>query len=325
MFNVGCSMRIRLCGLAMLVAVTASADVVKMSSGNQIECIVIQENPDSIVIRRAYGTMTLPRAQIASITKSPVLTASDVAPTTQPAAGQRIPPWSNVLAVLVKSTWASNLQQIPATVIDVGVMKHVPYQSYRCGADYEVNIYGDLDHPASIEIGIYRSLLNSAEAKRNCIEFIASVLTDKADAGILRTMNQTKDLVTRNDLSIEITPPTDPDAYGGWWVSVYNEKELDAARASDAELKQITVAKDTPVPAPAAAAVTPTGSASAVASSRTPTAQPAPAPAVSDAWSPSDMGYARSRSSSSSGGGSVYVRSYTRRDGTYVHSYTRRR
>jgi hypothetical protein len=165
-------------------------------------------------------------------------------------------------------------------------------------------------------------LLENAEAKRNCVEFIASILTDKTDAAIVRAMNTTKDLVTRNDLSIEITPPTDPDAYGGWWVSVYDEKELDAARASDAELKQITVAKATPAPPPPAPKpvstpqpITPFMPA--------PQSTPAQSSAASDAWTPSDMRYARSSSSSSSGGGDVYVRGYYRSNGTYVNSYTR--
>lgn len=298
--------------LALLVAAGSSADVVKMQSGSEIECVVIQENTDTIVIRRGYGTMTIPRSIVASVSKSPVITAANVAPVVRRAPSQRIPAWSDILGALVKTKWATNLQPIPATVVDVGVMRHVPYQSYRCGTDYEVNIYGDPDRPAAIEIGIYRAILNSDEAKRNCVELVASVLSDPTDAGIVRVLNRAQDLVTRAEMTIEITPHTSPDAYGGWWVSVYNEKELDAARASEDELKQITVARAAPVEA-----------APKPAAPRVPAAQAAKPVIDSDDWTSADL--RNSRPSAASGGGSVYVRGYYRKDGTYVRPHTRRR
>lgn len=310
--------------LGMLLTLPRSpawADVITTTSGTKIECIVLQESKDSVVIRRGYGTMTYPRSLVASITKAPVVTeASIIAPTTRPVPGQRVPSWNAALAVLVKQPWATNVQQIPATVVDVGVMKNVPYQSYKCGIDYEVNIYGDPDQPAAIEIGVYRTLLNNADAKRNCVEFIASILPDRTDAAIVRALDRTKDLVTRNDVTSEITPPTSPDAYGGWWVSVYNEKQLDLARASETEMKDITVARDIRnVPPPPRRA------------GPSPPVAVLPTPRVSDDslndpfgfWSATDM--ASARPSRGAGGGSVYVRGYHRKDGTYVRGYTRSR
>jgi hypothetical protein len=181
------------------------------------------------------------------------------------------------------------------------------------------------DHPAAIEIGIYRTLLNDSAAKQNCVDFIASILADKSDAATVVALKQAKDLSTRDGLTMEITPATDPDAYGGWWVSVYSEKELDAARAIDEELKQITVARDirnAPPPAKSANSATkPTPAAVALS-------QPKVASSVehsaSDRWTTADMNYARSSSSSTSGG-SVYVRGYYRKNGTYVQPHTRRR
>lgn len=67
----------------------------------------------------------------------------------------------------------AGLVQIPATVIDKGVLRNVPYKSYRAG-DYEVNVYGDPDQPARVEIGVYRSLLTSQDAKHNCVDFLTS-------------------------------------------------------------------------------------------------------------------------------------------------------
>lgn len=211
---------------------------------------------------------------------------------------------------LAKEPWATNLKQIPATVIDVGNLRFVPYVSYRCGEDYEVNVYGDPEAPSGVEIGVYRSLLSSEQAKDNCLTFIRSVLGDSVDAAIVGVLDRQQDLVTRKGLTIEITPPTGEDAYGGWWISVYDVSALDAARASKTELADITVPKKS------------------VAASDTNQAND---PSV---WTSSDIPYSRSNNpttqpsdvdtgSGGYNGGDVYVRGYYRKDGTYVHSYTR--
>ncbi len=171
-----------------LLTTKVHADTVVMNSGNEIECIVIQENSDSIVIRKGYGTMIVPRNAIARISKLPVISA---APATRPATA-RMPGWETVVAKTVARTWAKNLQPIPATVVDKGVMKHVPYQSYRCADDYEINIYGDPDAPAAVEIGVYRGLLKDAKAKDNCIELMAALLTEVPDGQIVRALDKRK-------------------------------------------------------------------------------------------------------------------------------------
>ena len=130
--------------------------------------------------------------------------------------------------------------QIPATVIDKGVLRNVPYKSFHAG-DYEVNIYGDPDQPAGVEIGIYRGPIKSQAAKRNCIDFLGAVLSDPGDQKLLGALNLTKDAVLRDGLTVEVTPATAPDSYGGWWVSAYREQALDQLRASAAELNQIAV------------------------------------------------------------------------------------
>ncbi|MEA2734559.1 MAG: hypothetical protein QOE14_1010 [Humisphaera sp.] len=330
--------RLIICAIVLLLAPAVVADTVTMNSGRSIECVVLQENPASIVVRRGYGTMTIMRSDITKVAKAPAINAVAPAASTAPAETRRIPAWPAIVGKLVEQKWAANLQQIPATVIDVGVFKNVPYQSYRCGDDYEVNIYGDPDAPAGIEIGIYRELLKDPQAKENCVQLIATVLTDAADVAIVRAMNRKEDLIQRGSVKIEITPETSPDAYGGWWVSVYDEAALEKSRASDAELQQIAVARM----APASSTVRAAPRAAAPAAVREPVAQPrqasvaAAATAPTDpyeSWSAADMRWARGSTSSApisagsggSGYGRVYVRAYHRKDGTYVRGHTRRR
>ena len=108
-------------------------------------------------------------------------------------------------------------------------------------------------------------------------------------------------------MTFEITPSTAEDAYGGWWISVYGEAGLDKVRASDKELKAITVSRES-------------------VTERKPAANKAVISSSDDEqlgqWSSDDLRYAR-MSKSKTGGGPVYVRGFTRKDGTYVQPHTR--
>jgi hypothetical protein len=204
--------------------------------------------------------------------------------------------------VAARQTGAADLEQIPATVIDTGVLRHVPYKSFRAG-NFEINIYGDPDEPAGLEVGIYKSLVLSQRAKNQCLEFMAAVLNDPADRDMLKSLQLKQDIRRRDRLTFEVTPETAEDAYGGWWISVYDSTALDRSRASPQELAAITVPRlASAVPEPAI----------------TDPQQPPPAPGVSvPVWSPRQHALARP------GGKTVYVHSYVRKDGTYVHAHTR--
>jgi hypothetical protein len=127
-------------------------------------------------------------------------------------------------------------------------------------------------------------------------------------------------------------------------VSVYSERRLNAARASDDDMKRITVAKaavaqrQQPQQAHVEVEEDPTSwsaqdlqyarpaPALAEAATATTVAPGAPVAAYERSSTPSYTPSYRSshRSKSSSGsGGSVYVHSYYRKNGTYVSSYTR--
>lgn len=309
---------ITVAALACLMVAPATADVLHLKNGGTIRGTVIQETDDLVTVAMQYGTMKMKRADIESIEK----TGTEEPEAEKGQAGGvksdgRLPRWSRMVERLAKAHWATGLTQIPATVIDKGVMRSVPYTSYRCGGggDYEVNVYGDPDAPAGVEIGVYGALTKDAAAKRRCVEFIASLLPDATDVAILKAARLEEDKIDRGGMTIEITPPTAEDSYGGWWVSVYYEQRLDQARASENELNAITVARDES--AKSSAAKTPASKGS-----------PASADEPDVGWSRDDLQKARrpqASAGSSSSGGRVYVRGYYRKDGTYVRGHTRSR
>lgn len=212
------------------------ADTLLFTNGRSVSGAVVQTNGDEILLLTRYGAYNYSRSHIKEIRTIP----EQVTPT---ANTNRLSDFKQAILLLSKQVWASNLTPIPATVIDKGILRNVPYTSFQCGENYEVNIYGDLDHPAGIEIGFYKTLPDNALRQTNCVKFLSELLPQSTDKEIVQTLNSMKDLKTRDGLTFEITPPSADDSYNGWWISIYSEKQLDVARASEAEMKHITVTK----------------------------------------------------------------------------------
>lgn len=194
---------------------------------------VLRTNGNDILLLVSDGTILCPRTNIESITLEPPKV-------TQTHTKEGLPSFQTVLLALNRQKWASSLKQIPATVINAGPMKNVPYVSFRCAGDYEINIYGDLAQPAAIEAGVFGRLARDELAKSRCEEFLHSLFLNPTHKARLRGLDWKEDLKTEEGVTFEVTPPTAPDAYGGWWMSVYSLSQLDASRASASELKEIT-------------------------------------------------------------------------------------
>jgi hypothetical protein len=206
--------------------------------------------------------------------------------------------------------WAKDFKQIPSTVIDKGVLKNVPYTSYRAAKEYELNVYGDPDSPACFEIGITGSLLKNDTAKRNCFDIVSAILNDSAAEKFLRALKPEGDKKVRNGVTYEITPPTAEDAYGGWWISIYSEPLLDKARASDKEMAAITTSRKdvkssdaAPAPAPNKAGITVD-------------------PVTEGRWGNEDLNDARKLKDKPEEEQAVYKPAVSKKDGAYVTTRT---
>ena len=220
----------------LCMAGVGSADTIKLKNGGTLEGVIVKEIDGGLVVRLKYATVTLDRSDIDSIEKKK---AEDV-----PAAkGLRLPAWDRCIEVIAARPWSGQLRQIPATVIDKGVFKNVPYMSHKSG-EVEFNLYGDPDEPAAIEIGVYKDQIKSEPAKKECLEVIAALLSDAKDLAALRSLDLKPGKTEREGLTFEVTPETAEDAYGGWWISVYSNKLLDEARATEEEVKKLSVTED---------------------------------------------------------------------------------
>jgi hypothetical protein len=188
---------------------------------------------------------------------------------------------------LQASGYAEKPEQIPATYIDEGILRNVPYVSYRVGENRELNVYGDLSAPACVEIGLYAPLIDSQDERRRCLALIHR-LVPKID---LSSISLVRGKSMRGGVALEVTPPTDPDAYGAWWVSVYSLPLINAATGSSADISVVTV-----------------------------TAEEAERTGV---WTQEEERRSRRGTKKPAKERTYYVRDYTRSNGTHVHSYHR--
>lgn len=69
---------------------------------------------------------------------------------------------------------------------------------------------------------------------------MAGYLATRAEIGALYLLSLSGGITTVGNLTIEITPKTAPDAYGAWWISLYNRKTLAKVRLTDAAYAKIT-------------------------------------------------------------------------------------
>jgi hypothetical protein len=212
------------------------ADVVVLQSGVVLTGNILQQDANGLLLQAESGTYRYPLTLIKEVKKE-AATAPHVSNN-----GQVIPDWAQTVSLLANSGFAPAIQQVPATVIGYGTFKNVPYISFRCGyGDYEINVFGDLNQPAAIQIGAMNYLHQTAVEKTNCVNFICSVLANATDRKMVRALDwNLKDMKSNGGMTFETLLPGEMGSYGGWWVSVYDTNALANAQASDAELLAIT-------------------------------------------------------------------------------------
>jgi len=151
-----------------------------------------------------------------------------------------LPAWRVIANDLRTHDTIKSLVEIPATAVDTGEFRNVPYISFRANHDIELNIYGNPEDPAGFEIGIYGSRSGNNKLRQEIRAFLAGFLSTRDEVATLYSLNLNEGLGHAGDLTIEITPKNGLDAYGAWWISLYSKKRLAAARVSDSTYAKLT-------------------------------------------------------------------------------------
>lgn len=211
-------------------------DGLLLKNGETVHGLIIKNTRDAVVMQERFGEKSYPKSEIVRIYDEPDIGMEF----TDVIRKGDLPAWRVIANDLRTRDAIKSFVEIPATAIDNGEFKNVPYMSFRINQNGELNVYGDPDDPAGIEIGLYGSRSGNDKFRKVIRSYLAGFLTTREEVGALYSIDFNGGIAQAGDMTIEITPKTAPDAYGAWWISLYNKKALAAVRLSDAEYHKLT-------------------------------------------------------------------------------------
>jgi hypothetical protein len=210
-------------------------DMLILKDGTVVRGLIIKNTWDSVLIQEKFKEGNYPKSRIVRIVDN----ADTESLYTDINRLGRLPSWRVIANDLRTHDAIKSLVEIPATVIDNGDFKNVPYKSFRVNNDIELNIYGDPENPAGVELGIYGPRSSDLQLRKILRGYLAGFLTTRQEIGTLYSLNLDKGIAQAGDLTLEITPKDAPDAYGAWWVSLYNRKHLARVRLKDPDYAKL--------------------------------------------------------------------------------------
>lgn len=212
-------------------------DRLEMNDGRTLRGLILKNTAASVLFQTGKEELLVPKDQIRRIHDE--IDGEIVFPDI--AGKGRLPSWRAMVADLRNHDDIRSLQHIPATTIESGLFKNIPYLSFRINEQSEFNVYGDPNDPVAIEFGMYGRQRNNPKYRQIVREFLAGHLHTREEIATLYGLRLTGDERRAGHLAFKVTPPSEADAYGGWWISVFDPKRMDKARVSDAQYAAVTL------------------------------------------------------------------------------------
>ncbi len=213
-------------------------DTVMLNDGTVVHGLIVRNGADIITLQEKMGERDIPKSWIRRIIDSnhqQAYFAEIVNPGT-------LPPWRMVVQDLRTDDNIKTFREVPATAIDIGYLKNIPYISFRINKRVEMNVYGNPENPVCLEFGIYeRKPEEITKFKKIIRAYLAGILSSRAEVGALYALPETGGDIRVGRVALKVLPPTAPDAYRGWWLSVYRPDALASARVSDAAYAKVTI------------------------------------------------------------------------------------
>lgn len=211
-------------------------DQVRMNDGTELRGLILLNTPDVVVIQTDQGEARIPKEYIRRIDDAPNSEAifADIVQRDE------LPSWRSVVHDLRTHDSVRRFEQIPPTAIDQGLLRNLPYLSFRANDKWEFNVYGDPNKPVAIEFGMYGSERLDGKKRQLFREFIAGHLHEKSQIRALYSLGPKKRETRGGKLAFRLIKPDDPDGYGGTWIVVYRPDLLKGARLSDKAYAALT-------------------------------------------------------------------------------------
>ena len=212
-------------------------DTIVMNDGKELHGMIVKNDSMNVVLPQRMGEVEIPKKYIRRIQDEgdAGVYFADVVDS------GKLPPWRMIVQDLRTDDNIHSFRQIPATTIDNGFLKNIPYLSFRVNKHTEMNVYGNPEDPVCLEFGVYEHGDQITKFKKMIRAYLAGCLNSRAEIAALYALSEKGDERQVGKLRFRVTPPTSPDAYGGWWIQVYEPNRIKEARVSDSEYRKDTL------------------------------------------------------------------------------------
>ncbi len=211
-------------------------DTLELEDGTSLQGLILKNTADSVLFQSDNREILMPKSEIRRIRDEidgelyfPDITAPGM-----------LPSWHAMVFDLRNSDEIGSMQQIPATRVTEGLLRRIPYLSFRINTQSEFNIYGDPNNPVALEFGMYGKHKSSAKYHQIVREFLAGHLNKREEIAALYALSFKGDKKQVGHLVFTITPPKYADSNGGWWLCVYNAKRIEGARIGEKQYAAVT-------------------------------------------------------------------------------------
>lgn len=232
--------------LILLTTLTLAAtdrnlpDRLEMLDGSSLRGLILRNSPHDVLIQTEKSEVLVPKSKIRRIHDAP----DDNVFYADITRRGDLPSWRSIVHDLRTHDSIKSFEMIPATTIDNGLLRNIPYLSFRVNELDELNVYGNTDNPAAIEFGIYGRGRLTEQKRRVFREFIAGHLDTREEIAALYSLGRDQREARAGQLAFRLISPDDPDGYGGWWIVVYHPGRMEKARVSDREYAKVTLPFD---------------------------------------------------------------------------------
>ena len=198
------SLRVLAALLAAAATATAANDSFKapdslvLKNGKTVSGLILRNSKDAVLLQEKMGEISYPKSEIVRIIDN---TNSGSIFTGVIPKG-KLPPWRVIASDLRSNDAVRSLVEIPATVIDSGDFKNVPYKSFRVNQDIELNIYGDPENPVALEVGIYGRRAKLERLRRLLRSYLAGYLTTRDEISKLYSLGLEQGKAVSGDRTI---------------------------------------------------------------------------------------------------------------------------
>lgn len=236
-----------LASLAVLAGLVGAADdsfhapdTLVLKNGRRVHGLIVRNTAHDVLMQEQFNENSYPKSEIDRIIDVPDV-GTEFTKITEKG---DLPSWRVILNDLRSHDRIQSLVEIPAVRVEEGVFRNVPYKAFRINDHIELDIYGDPEDPIAIEFGVFGPRQFSTKLRKFLRTYLAGFLNSRAEIAALYGIGLKEGTQRADDLIFEVTPRTAPDAFGAWWISLYNEKDVNASRLSDAEYARLTLPSD---------------------------------------------------------------------------------